>query len=263
MKIKHLLNGVTDSFFPKNILTKEVFEEKATCDSCIQSPKKYKSDLKCCTFWPFVPNYIVGAILISKKDRHKSAQEFLRKLILKNGYVLPIGVPAPPWYQKDFVENKSAIFGKISDYLCPYYDKSKNHCGVWEFRGSVCTSFYCESSYGKKGQQFWKNMENFMSYLEMGISEEVLVYNDYSPRDMNDQLEYLNIDFKNQKYSLSKRMSEVKLKKIWKHNFDNKEDFYIKSFHFVSNLTAKHQSEILGQLGTDLVEQLLNQSEKI
>lgn len=264
MKIKYLLNGVTDNFFPKKLLSKEIFETKATCDVCIQSPQKYKDDLKCCTFWPFIPNYIVGAILNSSKKRHKPAQIFIRKLILDSGFVLPIGIPAPPWYQKKFKENKSKIFGQDRKYLCPYFDKNNNQCGVWEFRGSVCTSFYCESSYGQKGQQFWHSMENFLSYLEMGLAEEVLVYHDYSPRDMNEQLAYLNIEFdQQQKMSLAKKMSETKSKKIWKHYFENKEEFYIKSFEFASNLTPKHRSEILGQLGSELVQSLQNQSEKI
>ena len=263
MKIKYLLNGITDSFFSKKLLNKDILEKKATCDNCLQSPKKYKANLKCCTFWPFIPNYVVGAILSSKKTRYQEAQKTIRKLIQNQGFVLPLGIPAPPWYQKEFKANKKEIFGQNEKFLCPYYDKSKNHCGAWEYRGSVCTSFYCESSYGKKGQEFWYSLENYLSYLEMGLAEEVLVYNDYSPREMNEQLAYLDIDFKTQKMSLAKKMSSVKLKKIWKHNCNNKEDFYVKSYHFVSSLTVKHRSEILGSLGLELLHKLQNQSEKI
>lgn len=263
MKIKYLLNGITDSFFSKKLLSKDVFEEKATCDNCLQAPKKYKADLKCCTFWPFIPNYVVGAILASEKKRHLEAKKIIRKLIQDQGFVLPLGIPAPPWYQKEFKTKKKEIFGQNKNYLCPYYDKNQNQCGIWEYRGSVCTSFYCESSYGKKGQEFWYSLENYLSYLEMGLAEEALVYNDYSPRDMNEQLAYLDIDFKVQKISLMKKMSLLKLKKIWKHNSENKEDFYIKAYHFVSSLTAKHRSEILGSLGLELFEKLQIQSEKI
>lgn len=263
MKIKYLLNGITDSFFSKKLLSKEVFEEKATCDNCLQAPKKYKADLKCCTFWPFIPNYVVGAILSSEKERHQDVQKTIRKIIDNQGFVLPLGIPAPPWYQKDFKADKKEIFGQNKKFLCPYYDKNKNQCGAWEYRGSVCTSFYCESSYGKKGQEFWYSLENYLSYLEMGLAEEVLVYNDYSPRDMNEQLAYLDIDFKMQKMTSSKKISALNLKKIWKHNYKTEEEFYIKSYQFVTGLTAKHRSEILGTLGVELFEKLQIQSEKI
>lgn len=263
MKIKYLLNGLTDKFYPKELLNLNIEEKKATCDNCIQAPKTYKADLKCCTFWPFIPNYVVGAILSSPKERHLRVQSFIRELIKNNAFVLPIGIPAPPWYQKEFKKNKKRIFGKQEEFLCPYYEKSQNQCSIWEYRGSVCTSFYCESSYGVQGQEFWKSLENYMSYLEMGVAEEVLVYHDYSPRDMNSQLEFLDIEVGNDQFTASKKMTSQEAKKYWKHYYADKEAFYVKSYEFVQKLTSQQRSEILGELGTNLLRNLESASERL
>lgn len=263
MKIKYLLNGITDKFYPKELLSFEVVEKKATCDNCLQAPKTYKADLKCCTFWPFIPNYVVGAILSSQKKRHLPVQKIMRDLMEHNAFALPIGIPAPPWYQKEFKKNKKKFFGKKESFLCPYYDKSQNQCSIWEYRGSVCTSFYCESSYGILGQEFWKSLENYMSYLEMGLAEEVLVYHDYSPRDMNSQLEFLDIEVGNSQLPMSKKMTTQESKKYWKHYYSEKEAFYVNSYEFVQKLTSKQRSEIFGELGSDLLKRLELASEKL
>jgi hypothetical protein len=249
MKIKYLIPSIYKSFFTETVWNYSISETKATCNSCIKAPSKYKSDLKCCTFWPFIPNYIVGHILSSKDDKYINAQKLIREHIKKKNYNLPIGLVAPPWYQGSFKKNKSKIFGKSENYLCPYYQKEDKLCGIWLFRGSVCTSFYCESSYGAKGKVFWKSFENYLSYLEMALSEEVLVYNDYSPREMSYQLEYLDITSESKMYTNSKKMNLKEYKKIWKHNYGNEEEFYVKSAEFVNELPKQQISDIKGELG--------------
>ena len=60
-------------------------EKKATCDVCAMARPKnrtkvhYQPDLKCCTFHPFLPNFLVGAIL--QDPSLKAGAEVLRDKI--------------------------------------------------------------------------------------------------------------------------------------------------------------------------------------
>ncbi len=238
------------NYFPAFFWNGSVSETKATCETCIQAPDKYKSDLKCCTFWPFIPNYIVGQILMNPDEKYQEVQQTIRAHIAKHQFNFPLGLIAPSDYQMKFRKNKTIIFGNDENFLCPYYSKKTNSCGAWLYRGSVCTSFFCESSFKKKGQAFWHRFENYMSYLEMGLSQEVLAYNDFSPRDVNVQIEFLNLE-------KTTRLAELKYKKIWKHYYKNEVEFYLKAARFVDGLPKKQIQEVIGDTGQEIKNQLI------
>jgi Fe-S-cluster containining protein len=242
--------AVYERFFPKSFWNSSVEETKATCGQCIEAPKKYDHDLKCCTFWPVIPNYIVGAILQSKDEKYKEAQEIILKHIQQHRWNLPIGLIAPSDYQVDFKKKKTEIFGRDEKFLCPYYSKSGNNCSLWLYRGSVCTSFFCHSSYKKKGQNFWHKYENYFSYLEMGISQEILVYKDYSPRDVSDQVDMLMLEKKI-------KLTDEKYKKIWKHNFGREREFYIEAAQFADAMPKSQVNEILGEIGEAIRDEMV------
>ncbi len=250
MKFKYIVPPLYERFFPKVFWSSSLAETKATCHQCIQAPKKYDHDLKCCTFWPFIPNYVVGQILLSTEEKYKEAKALIQSHIEQRRWNLPIGLVAPADYQVDFKKNKKKIFGRDESFLCPYYSRKNNNCSLWLYRGSVCTSFFCESSYGKSGSQFWHQFENYFSYLEMGMSQEVLAYKDYSPRDVNEQLEFLMAEKKI-------KLGLPKYKKIWKHFYGNEQDFYIQSARFVNQMPDTQVAEILGETGIEIRKQMV------
>ncbi|MBL7545910.1 MAG: hypothetical protein JNL11_18980 [Bdellovibrionaceae bacterium] len=255
VKFKYILPSIYERFYPKSFWNSAVQETKATCDRCIQAPHKYDKDLKCCTFWPFIPNYIVGEILLSTEQKYKSVQELIRSHVKSHQWNLPMGLVAPSRYQFEFKEKKSKIFGQESKFLCPYYSKVNNNCSLWLYRGSVCTSFFCESSFGQSGHEFWQRFENYYSYLEMGISQEVLVYKDFSPRDVNEQLEYLMME---KKINFTKHRYE----KIWKHFLGREIDFYIQAAEFARQMPKSQIQEIIGETGKEIQMQLMDSYKK-
>ena len=84
----------------------------------------------------------------------------------------------------------------------------------------------------------------------MGLSQEVLVYKDFSPRDVNDQLEYLMLDKKI-------KFTHDKYKKIWKHFYRKEKDFYIQAAEFVNQMPASQVKEILGDTGVEIKKKML------
>ncbi len=188
--------------------------------------------------------------MLSTDEKYKEAKALITSHIEKRHWNLPIGLVAPADYQVDFKNKKKKIFGRDEAFLCPYYSRTNNNCSLWLYRGSVCTSFFCESSYGKSGLEFWHQFENFFSYLEMGMSQEVLAYKDFSPRDVNEQLEFLMVEEK-MKFGLPK------YKKIWKHFYGNEIEFYIQAAQFVSQMPDSQVKEILGETGIEIRKQMM------
>lgn len=269
MKIRQLLPDEYSSLFETKLLDFPIQELKATCDQCAKAPPKYtKKDyyedhLKCCTYQPFLPNYAVGAILKSDSLHYAHAQKVLRKQIANREYALPIGILPSVKYQVEFQKNKPKIFGRDQDYLCPYYHREKNACSLWKYRGSVCTSFYCMSSYGAKGQAFWKDMQHYLSYTEMLLMEEALVHLDFSPRDVSEQIQYLNRKKGSVTELKTHRLPVATFNKIWKDRVKDPEGFYIRCHDFVQGFSKKDFVESAGELGLQIKSQLEARLEKL
>lgn len=265
MKVRDLLPPEYLSLFETKFTQFQIEETKATCDACAKSKPKYKKDddylpnLKCCTFQPFLPNYAVGAILSQTSENYLEAQKVIRKKIKNREYALPIGILPSVKYQVEFIKNKKKIFGKDKEYLCPYYNKDNNSCGIWRYRGSVCTSFYCMSSYGKKGQDFWRQVRNYLSYTEMLLMEEALVHLDFSPREVSEQIGYLDRRKGDELELKSHQLSKKLFNQYWKDRVSDPEDFYIKTYDFVKSFRRKDFLESMGETGLQIQSQLLSQ----
>ena len=259
MQIKTIVPAVYKNFVSGKILNLSAVETKATCDSCLRARDKrfaysYQENLKCCTFHPFLPNYAVGALLALPEK--KVGIKALENKIATREFALPLGVLAPYEYQLKFLSKDEEDFGNRSDLLCPYYDQQKNRCSVWQYRGVVCTSFYCRSDYGQNGQKFWAVFSDYLSYVEMALAEECLVQLDFSPRDLSDQLMYLNKhDFDGLEQTQKVIAPDID-KKLW-NGYDDKIEFYKKCFSLIEKLDRKQFKEILGNQGLQLEEEVI------
>lgn len=260
MILKYQLPRIYENLLPREILQFEPNETKATCDTCAMSrPREtgkihYREDLKCCTFHPFIPNYMVGALF--NESSSTDAHRIFRDKIAKREYALPIGMVAPVKYQVEFNNRTETEFGQREDWLCPYYNKEKQNCNVWRNRGVVCTTFFCKSSYGDQGIAFWDKLNNYLWYVELALLEEALVMLDFSPRQVMTLLDYHNRTKGTAAEKKSWSMDEKKAKELWNGYFDDQEGFYKKSFEIVSNLDKKAFHEMLGEQGQFMEEEL-------
>ncbi len=269
MKFKHLTPPLYSDILSQEILRMDVTETKATCDECLmaRSPtvlkNRYENNLKCCTYYPLVPNFAVGAILSDSTGRYQHAQKIIREMIQKRQYALPIGLLTPVAYQLEFKKRKDGDFGNKNEWLCPYFHQEKNQCSIWAYRGAVCTSFYCKSSYGKKGQKYWSQMSDYLTYVEMALMEESLIRLDFSPRQISACLEYLNRDKGTKLEQKSWSMAEKIAKGHWQDYYPEQERFFIKCFEIVSSFDRNDFKEMMGEQGLDIQNQLLSAYEKL
>lgn len=263
MKFKYLTAPLYQGLLPLAILEADISETKATCDNCLMSKtpipkeKRYREDLKCCTFYPFIPNFAVGAILA--EDRHVKGRKVMQDLIQKNQYSLPIGLVPPIKYQMAFKKRKPHDFGNIESWLCPYYDKQASGCSIWSYRGAVCTSFYCKSSYGRSGKKYWGLISDYLTYVEMALTEEALIRLDFSPRQISESLDYLNREKASLEESKSWSLSVRAGKKLWRDRYGAHEEFYIKCYEIVKGFDRRDFKEMIGELGENLQNRVLAQ----
>ncbi len=219
-------------------------ETKATCFSCAMAPKAgkvppadttkwYQASLRCCTYQPFLPNFLVGQALAEGPD---SLAAEIRQQIKNRQYCLPIGIVPSPKFQVSFNHREPGEFGHVADWLCPYLDSSDLSCRVWAIRGSVCSTYFCKSSYGKQGLRFWQGLGEYLAVLEMCLLEEALALHGFSPREQNASLEFLNMQTCTPELWRAEAMPAALEKELWRDWANEKEKFYELCFHWIRDL---------------------------
>lgn len=264
LKLEYVVPKIYKNFVSAKVLGLNVTENKATCENCLRSRDKrfaytYKSTLKCCTFHPYTPNYAIGALLSAQEST--VGIEKIKSKIHNREFAFPIGIMAPFDYQYQFLIKEEDQFGNDENLLCPYFDRLKNQCSVWQYRGVVCTSFYCRSDYGQDGQKFWAVLSDYLSYVEMSLAEECLVQLDFSPRDLSDQLVYLNKREFDQHETEQKNLSESEDKSLW-NGYTDKYEFYKKCFALVQKIDRTQFKEIIGHQGLELEKEVIEYAKR-
>lgn len=262
MLLKYQLPRIYEHILPREIMNFAPEEKKATCDTCAMARPRnkakvhYREDLKCCTFHPFLANYLVGALF--HESGSTEAHRIFRDKIERREYALPIGMVAPVRYQVEFNNRQEGDFGQREDWLCPYYNRENQNCNVWRNRGVVCTTFFCKSSYGKMGLKFWEKLSNYLWYVELALLEEALVMLDFSPRQTMELLDYHNRHDGTAAEKKSWVLPEKKARELWNGYYDDQEGFYKKSFEIVANLDKKAFHEMIGEQGQSLEEEIFS-----
>lgn len=252
--LKNYLPELYQKILPTDVLQISIVETKAQCGQCNKAQPRtaengsYKEHLKCCTFEPFLPNYLVGAILKSSLFGKKALVEKIKQKKCS----LPIGVRVPWVFQKELHENPTD-FGNREDWLCSYYDRTLNQCGIWKYRGSVCTSFYCQSSYQEKGIEFWRLFAEYMNLVEMGLAQEVLVHMDFSSRQIDQMLGALRWS---SSCLLEKEWDISQTREIWQDRFEQQEEFYEQCYKFVCGQISSEWARNLDRNMLDKVLQI-------
>ena len=99
-KIANNFPDLYKNVFPDFFNNKIPFESMAICEPCgmvkkgrTKSKQGYSVDpvFKCCTFYPFISNYTVGAILKSKSKNLEAGRAILKNIITEKIGVTPAG----------------------------------------------------------------------------------------------------------------------------------------------------------------------------
>lgn len=251
MKIRAYLPKIYD-FLPP-FFDSEIEETEANCSEC-NNPESsdYVYPYKCCTFYPNIPNYLVGGILQSS---NKKAKEIIQKRIEERHSVNPYGIYKPKKLALIYNQaNKEQVFGKSEQLLCPYYSiNNKGLCSIWKHRSNKCSTYYCRYNQGISGNEFWDTLKKYLKHIEESLSEyavyKVFGSGNYpkikSEYDPDNELSLVDID---------EEMKDAEYEKVWLSYHGEEALFYKKAFHIVKELTAQKLSHILGIKGKTLLE---------
>jgi hypothetical protein len=166
-------------------------------------------------------------------------------------------------YQVEFNQKKEKGFGQREDWLCPYFDHQNQNCGIWAYRGSVCTSFFCKSSYGRDGLEFWQSLGDFLQHVEMSLAQEALVHLDFSPRQVVELSNFINRKEGNQTELSRWSLPHPQAKKLWNGYYEGQIGFYQKCAKLIQSLSKKDFEEAIGEVGQRSLELLQTQANKL
>lgn len=156
-------------------------EPKATCDSCAMCPKAgeqhiatrafFQPDLKCCTYYPHLPNFLVGAILEDRGEVLAEGKRRVQEKIRERYGVTPYFLSPPRRYSVLHAAARTRAYGRSKVLLCPYFAEGERSCTIWRHRTGVCATFFCKHERGGAGRRFWLALEKWLTYAERALAE--------------------------------------------------------------------------------------------
>ncbi len=248
------LPEVYQHLLPKTLLSFEIYEVKATCSQCAMAlgkaqkngadaDKWYNPSLKCCTYQPFLPNYLLGGILKS------SSRGVIESQITQKDFMLPLGGFPSVKYQIAFNAKNPADFGRKSEFLCSYYDKKTELCKIWKYRNSVCSTYHCFSIYNEKGISFWLDLQEYLFSVETTLAEYCMEEGGFNPQQVWESLDFLNGKGPESLEADWNELTAESHQELWQNWVNKESEFYIQSYEIVKSLDRKKFREIMGSIG--------------
>ena len=150
-------------------------EVHATCSSCAMVPAKgrppaakteyFNPRLKCCTFVPVLPNFLVGRILRDRARSRARGRASVVARIAAGVAVTPLGLGRVPAQ-----ETPDAVFGLDEAFLCPHFVREGGTCSIWRHRDAVCATFFCKMVRGAVGASFWRALRQLLDATEQMLA---------------------------------------------------------------------------------------------
>ena len=208
----------------------------------------YSAHLKCCTYTPFLSNFILGEIIVGRPKWYshysKSAEERRR--------FLPIGFFPDPEYRSKHKYMPSTDFGRREDLICPFLDTNL-HCSIWQERNSACSSFHCKSSYGNLGMKFWRSYYEFFNYLEMNFAQLAMLEMGFDWEEVLDNLYWYEVQRVEEP---NPYLNDSNYKRAWAHWNKKQKLYFAKCWQWFNNLDKQEFWKLLDEQGMTYFESL-------
>jgi hypothetical protein len=152
-------------------------ESRATCLDCAMCEPNAQEEAfdpvtKCCTYVPYLPSFLVGAIL-ADDSVPPSAASALRARIAAGDAVTPLGV-GRTLPERALYDRPGFAFGRERTVRCPY-QVDGGMCGVWKHRNSVCSTWFCKHVRGGTGRRFWVLVHLLLERVEAALARHCAV----------------------------------------------------------------------------------------
>jgi Fe-S-cluster containining protein len=227
-------------------------EPKATCNACTMLPPAdpmpgvtyFRADTKCCTYQPFIPNYLVGAILADPEPLMAEGQRRVRAHIASRIGVTARWLAPSRKHTALFRAARESSFGRSTLLRCPYYKEEGGLCTVWRHRESVCSTFFCKYAAGADGQAFWRAVDAYMRMVERELAAHVVLTLAPELREPPRPLDQMSLE------ELEDRPpTEEDYRSFWGDWQGREEEFYRAAHDYVQGLSREAFERILAPSG--------------
>ena len=221
----HTVPGIWQHLLPYEALTWRIPDERrSTCGNCPRiGSDDYRPDYRCCTYHPKVPNYMLGLGIDDPRTANLITQ------VAKDGWLLPDGFQATPSQWVSFlIDVADDTFGKSQKVLCPFLDQANGNCGIYAYRNSVCSTFFCITDHGAAGRKFWDGMQSLVTQVELALSQWALQQSGFDVESYFERLDSLSNHMK--KVTASKKSgrawSKYARQILWGEGFGHELEIY-------------------------------------
>jgi hypothetical protein len=237
-------------------------EQYTTCESCAMLPEgreeapgtvHFSPATKCCTYYPSMPNYLVGGVLESRGRDLAGGRRRMRAVIAARRAVAPLGVHRPAKLTS-YIGSTPELFGRSTTIVCPYYDRDTGGCTVRPYRIGVCYTWYCKHNHGKESMTFWQMLRNYLTEVEHALSRYALHEIGFPAGKI---LASLAPDTKLTTEEIDDRpLPEHEYRKLWDRWAGREETLYRAAHHAVQGLSRKRFEAIGGITQKIVLEEL-------
>jgi Fe-S-cluster containining protein len=165
---QHSVPGLWRYMMPEDALYFRVDpESKSTCFDCPKvKAAGFHPDVRCCTVIPRVPNFLLGLALLAGNTPVNEA--------LDDGMLLPEGLIISPRDLRSSLNFISAPNKGLPEVVCPFLDQKSKACGIYAYRNSVCSTFFCSQDRGASSEAFWTAFGDLGTQIETSLSQWAL-----------------------------------------------------------------------------------------
>lgn len=235
-------------------------ETEATCDDCAMcappgepssdSARFFDPHVKCCSYMPVMPNFLVGRILTDGDPALAQGLATVKARLAAGIAVTPLGLDCPPTYALLYAHQGSDVFGRSLAIRCPHFlDEGGGRCGVWQHRNSVCATYFCKFVRGALGQRFWSAMRDLLLAIESDLARWCVLELDVGAEVLERLSTFL--DESNRARHLDANALDgvadaATYQALWGHWRGREREFYVKCARLVDALTWREVVAVCG-----------------
>jgi hypothetical protein len=205
---------------------------------------------------PKLPNFLVGQALSDNDTISARGRATLERRLAGGVAITPLGCDSGAAY--DLLYRRSAnAFGQSLRLRCPHYlEEDGGKCGIWRYRNSVCSTWFCIYMRGAIGNRFWEALHQLLKLIEDDLACWCLAelvadlgsLRHLSPSDPVDGHRLLDPD------EVDEIANPVKYRAAWGGWLNREHDFYRECGRLVGQLSWCDVTSICGSRVTLLAK---------
>jgi hypothetical protein len=233
-------------------------ETVASCDSCAMCFRQdsdsqgqnfyFNPAIKCCTYIPELPNFLVGAILSSADSDTAIGRGSVTQRLTSGVGVTPLGLSPSPSYTLLY-RNSPAAFGRNRALGCPHYVPETGRCSIWRYRAPPCITWFCKHNRGAVGRDFWRELHLLMVSIQQNVALWCMAKLEVDTEVMRavvNQSQMTDAETNNSGNILDGKVGEDWLRSAWGNWYARREEFYQRCAHLAEGLEWLDVEQLCG-----------------